>query len=235
VRRGRHSAYVGNVRLGLIGDVHAEDELLARTLDRFARERVDRVLCTGDIVDGHGDVDRACSLLTQANAVIVRGNHDRWIRSDEMRNLPLAHKMTQLSVDSIALLKGLPSTVTLDVPAFARHPPGKLLLCHGVGANDMARLNPDDRGYAISSNEDLLAILFNASVHVMVGGHTHRPFVRRFERASGKCPLWVVNPGTLAREHEPGFAILDLAAARVDFHRLEPTGAVTHVSCAVLT
>lgn len=223
------------MRLGLIGDVHAEDDLLGHTLDWFSRVRVDRVLCTGDIVDGHGDVDRACSLLTGANAVVVRGNHDRWIRSDEMRQLPHAHKMTQLSVESIALLKGLPSTVSLDLPAFARHPPGKLLLCHGVGGNDMARLNPDDRGYAISSNEDLLAILFNPGVHVMVGGHTHRPMLRRFERGSGKSPLWVVNPGTLAREDDPGFAILDLTAARVDFHRVERTGAIAHVSCAVLT
>jgi len=222
------------VRLGLIGDVHAEDDLLERALDRLFRERVDRVLCTGDIVDGHGSVDRACALLARANAVVVRGNHDRWIRSDEMRNLPRAHRMTELSVESITFLKSLPATVTMDLPAFTRHEPGKLLLCHGVGANDMVRLTPDDRGYAISSNDDLLAILFDPSMHVMVGGHTHRPMLRRFERGSGKCPLWVVNPGTLAREDEPGFAILDLATARVDFHRFEPTGAITHVSCAVL-
>lgn len=233
--RPRPSAYVGDVRLGLIGDVHAEDELLGRALDRLFQERVDRVLCTGDIVDGHGDVDRACALLTKASAIVVRGNHDRWIRADEMRNLPRAHNMTQLSVESITLLKSLPQTVTLDVPPFTRHPPGKLLLCHGVGTNDMARLTPEDRGYAISSNEDLLGILFNPAIHVMVGGHTHRPMLRRFGRSSDKCPLWIVNPGTLARDDEPGFAILDLAVGRVDFHRFEPSGAITHVSCGVLT
>ena len=68
----------------------------------------------------------------------------------------------------------------------------------------------------------------------MVGGHTHRPFVRRFERGSAKAPLFVVNPGTLAREDAPGYAVLDLARARVDFYGLSPDGATTHLSTAAL-
>lgn len=217
------------MRIGLIGDVHAEDENLRVTLDAFSREhRVDRVLCTGDLVDGLGDVDRTCTMLREANALVVRGNHDRWIRSDEMRTLPHAHRMTELAVDTIAMLKGLPPTASFDIPG------GKLLLCHGVGRNDMCRLGPDDRGYAISSNEDLLAILFDPSVKMMVGGHTHRPMLRRFERGGGKSPLFVVNPGTLAREHEPGFAVVHLAESRVDFHRIASDRSVHRVSSAVL-
>lgn len=229
------------MRLGLIGDVHAEDELLRLTIDALRAARVDRILCTGDIVDGIGDVDRACTLLREANALVVRGNHDRWIRNDEMRHLPHAHKMTDLSVETITLLKGLPSTSSLDVPAFGGHSTGKLVLCHGVGNNDMCRLGPDDGGYALSSNEDLLALLFDSNVRVMVGGHTHRPMVRTLQRGGGNSPLFVVNPGTLAREHEPGFAILDLVASRVDFHRIhldlaipDPVASVSHVSCAML-
>lgn len=221
------------MRLGLIGDVHAEDELLQITIDALTREHaVDRILCTGDLVDGLGDVDRAVALLVAANALIVRGNHDRWIRSDDMRSLPNAHRMTELQTETIALLKTLPATLTLDVP----HPvhkdkPGKLLLCHGVHANDMCRLNPDDFGYAISSNDDLLKVLFDPTITFMVGGHTHKPMVRRFERGSGKPPLIVVNAGTLAREDAPGFVVLDLGAAsgagRVDFYRVVAESAPT--------
>jgi predicted phosphodiesterase len=112
------------------------------------------------------------------------------------------------------MLKTLPRTVTLDVPG------GKLLLCHGVGENDMIRLGADDGGYAISSNEDLLKVLFDATVTVMVCGHTHAPMVRRFERGGGKLPLVVVNAGTLAREDAPGFALLDTATRRVEFHSI---------------
>jgi len=223
------------VRFGLIGDVHAEDDFLARTLDELAAAPVDKILCTGDVVDGLGSVDRACALLRERNVVTVRGNHDRWIRSDELRTLPHAHRMTELAAETILLLKELPETLSLDL-ASPTHGGGRLLLCHGVGKNDMCRLGPDDYGYAISSNEDLLALLFDPSIHIMVGGHTHRPMLRRFGRSSAKSPLWVVNPGTLARENEPGYAILDLVRASVDFYRFaSPNERAKHSTTAMLS
>jgi predicted phosphodiesterase len=200
------------MRLGLIGDVHAEDERLRVALETFAAERVDRVLCTGDLVDGHGDVDRVCAMLGRAGVLTVRGNHDRWIREDTMRTLPHAHRMTALAAESIELIKTLPPTLAIDLPE------GKLLLCHGVATNDMCRLSADDSGYAISSNEDLLKVLFDPTIAIMVCGHTHRPFLRRFERGAGKAPLLVVNAGTLAREDNPGFSIFDSGARRIDLY-----------------
>lgn len=214
------------LRLGLIGDVHSEDELLARTLDELAAAKVDTILCTGDLVDGRGSVDRVVTLLRERNVVVIRGNHDRWIRSDELRTLRHAHRMTDLHADTIAFLKGLEPTHAISLASG-----GKLLLCHGVGANDMCKLGPDDYGYAISSNEDLLALLFDPTVHVMVGGHTHKPMLRRFERGSGKSPLWVVNPGTLSRDDTPGYAILDLAEKRAEFFEL---GAKTRLTTTAM-
>ena len=216
------------MRLGLIGDVHAEDERLRVAINALTAARVDRVLCCGDIVDGHGDVDRTCKLLATNNIATVRGNHDRWIRDDDMRTLPNAHRMTALAPDSIELLKSLPLTLTVDVPG------GKLLLCHGVGENDMRKLGPDDSGYAISTNDDLLKVLFDATIRIMVCGHTHTPMVRRFERGSGKPALIVVNAGTLAREDGAGFVVVDLAKSRADFHRIADDLSVTVASRAVL-
>jgi predicted phosphodiesterase len=214
-------------RLGLIGDVHAEDERLGIAIAALSAAKVDRILCCGDLVDGHGNVDRTCSTLALHNVTTVRGNHDRWIRDDDMRTLPNAHRMTALTPLSIDLLKSLPRTVLIDVPG------GRLLLCHGIGENDMRRLGPEDSGYAISSNDDLLKVLFDASIAVMVGGHTHKPMVRRFERGGGKPALIVVNPGTLAREDGSGFAMLDLTARRVDFHRITDSLSVELASRAV--
>jgi predicted phosphodiesterase len=216
-----------SVRLGLIGDVHAEDALVVQTLEAFRHEQIDHVLCTGDIVDGPGDIERTRELLEKANALVVRGNHDRWIRDDDVRNLPHAHRMTDLSGDTTAFLQRLPPTLTLDI--VFRGESGRLLLCHGVGKNDMNRLGPDDYGYAIATNDDLAQVLSDASIRFMVAGHTHRPMLRRFERRSGRHPLFVINAGTLARENEPGFVILDLAREQADFYRVSLEGSA-HVS-----
>lgn len=216
------------MRFGLIGDVHAEDERLHVAIATMRTARVDRILCVGDVADGRGDLDRACALLREAGVLVVRGNHDRWLREDTMRNLPHAHRMTSLAPASIELLKSLPPTARLDVPG------GRLLLCHGVGESDMQELKPHDTGYAISSNDALLKVLFDSTLTLMVGGHTHIPMVRKFERGAGKPPLVVVNPGTLARDEHPGFAVLDAAAMRVDFYRIGETLGVEPVSRGVL-
>lgn len=215
------------MRFGLIGDVHAENETLALVLEAFRRERVQQVLCTGNLVDGEGDVDRTCALLVAAGAIVVRGNHDRWIRSDERRDVPHAHRMTELAVPTVGYLKDLPKTVTLPIPG------GTLLLCHGVGPNDMRRLEPETNGQALSSNDELLAVLFDPTMRIMVGGHTRRPMLRHFQRGAGKAPLVAINPGTLARREQPGFVVLDVGTSQVDFHRIVD-GRTERTTCGML-
>jgi predicted phosphodiesterase len=216
------------MRFGLIGDVHAEDERLRVTLDAMRTKRVDRILCAGDVADGQGDLEKTCALLRDPSITVVRGNHDRWLREDAVRDLPHAHRMTSISTNAIAFLKSLPASVTLDIPE------GKLLLCHGVGDNDMQELKPHDSGYALASNDALLKVLFDPAIAIMACGHTHVPMVRKFERGAGKKPLVVVNAGTLARDDHPGFAVLDTAGMRVDFFRIGDALGIEPVSRGVI-
>lgn len=200
------------MRLGLIGDVHAEDQKLRVVLDVLRAEAVDLVLCVGDLVDGPGDPNRAIALLGESGAHCVRGNHDRWLLEEKMRDLPMAHRARELTPESIAFLKGLPITLTWEAPI------GKLVLCHGVGEDDMQELKPGDKAHAISSKQELLRLLFDAQIAWMIGGHTHRAMVRPFPRGGGKPPLVTVNPGTLLTGHDPCFAVMDIGRGRVDFY-----------------
>ena len=202
-------------RLGLLGDIHAEDERLEAAMSLFARERADAVLSVGDIVDGPGDVDRCCDLLQEHLALVVRGNHDRWILENALRNLPAAHALDDVTERTRAFLTSLPATRAVDTSA------GRLLLCHGVGDDDMQRLRPDDDGYALSANYALEELVASGAWSFVVGGHTHVPMVRRFGE------LVFVNPGTLSRRDLPECAILDLPGARVLFYDLDDPSAPT--------
>lgn len=217
------------MRLGLIGDVHAEDDLLCTAIDALGGQKVDRILCTGDVVDGAGNVDRACALLEAHKVTTVRGERDRYIRDDMKRDLPNAHRMTSLAPRSISFVKSLQSMTYLDVPG------GRLLLCHGIGETDTASLGAEDEGRKLARNDALLKVLFDASVTVMIHGHSHAPMVRRLERGAGKPALLVVNAGTLHRDEGPGFAVFDAANARVEFYRIDPASqGVSQVSRTVL-
>jgi len=190
-------------RIGLIGDVHAEDEILASALALFAELGVDGILSVGDIADGYGDINRACDLLQQHSVIGVRGNHDRWLLTDEMRQLSNAHRVHELSDSSRAFLQQLPTTLSLETTR------GRALLCHGVDDDDMIRLRPDHEGYAIESNMPLQRLLRQGTYRLMFNGHTHRMMVRDFDG------LTVINAGTLHRDYDVGVVVVDIAQWQV--------------------
>ncbi len=198
-------------RFAAIGDVHGEDAFLAAALDHLASERLDAILCVGDIVDGRGDVERCCELLRARNALVVRGNHERWVLADTMRQLRHATLRDDLPPRIVEWLSALPATRTLKTIA------GDLLLCHAVGEDDMIRLREDDEGYALTENRALQAVLASG-VELMVCGHTHQPMVRTL---SG---LTVINAGTLHRDDAPGFVVVDLDAKHAKFFTIDDAG-----------
>ena len=195
------------MRLAVLGDIHAEHLRLEVALRFFANEGVDQILFVGDVVDGAGDPTACFAMLDDAKALGVLGNHERWIAAGTMRTLPGAHALGQLDARALGLMRALPKTRSFETPQ------GRLLLCHGVGEDDMQRLRPDDDDYALRCNDPLQALLREGAHAFMVGGHTHERMVRSFEE------LVVINAGTLAREHpEAGVVIIDLGAGEATFH-----------------
>jgi predicted phosphodiesterase len=189
----------------LIGDVHTEHERLARVLEHAAASG-QRSLCVGDVVDGPGDPLRCIELLEQHGVDTVRGNHERWVaegRPMEAFDYPRA---------ALAWLAALPVERSYDTPM------GRLLLGHGLGADDMAQLRPGDTGYALESNLALHRLLAERRCEIFVGGHTHRRMVRRFDH------LLVLNPGTLFRDHDPACMEVDLEARTARVHAVSPDG-----------
>jgi predicted phosphodiesterase len=201
-------------RAALIGDVHAETVRLRAALAHVA-DTVDAVLCVGDIVDGPGDVNETCDILRAAEVLAVRGNHDRWLLSGEMRELPDAHPVAQLSSASRAFLSALPATRELATAA------GQLLLCHGLGEDDMMGLHPDDDDFLVKVNVPLQRLLENHRFDIVVNGHTHRRMVRTVGT------LTIINAGTLHRRYAPGFLVADFAARSVLAFDVDGEGQVT--------
>jgi len=183
--------------IAVIGDIHAEHELLERALLTLSRLGVHRVLCVGDIVDGPGSVDRCCELLRNYEVLTVRGNHDRWMLDDTLRDLQHATRRGKLSHESIDYIESLP--VFCSVNGLL---PGAVL-CHGLGPNDMASVKPDDFGYALEVKSELNDLLADPAVTLCFNGHTHQRMVRNFRG------LTIVNAGTLRRSQEPGIVVVE--------------------------
>lgn len=182
-------------RLGILGDVHCEDVALSAARVLFAEHGVSRVLAVGDVVDGPGDPHRTLDLLADVDA--VAGNHDRWYRQGTLRTLSDALPVGTLSATHQRWLSALPSSRAYETAQ------GKLLLCHGLGDDDMASLRPDDMGYALESNTALQRLL-GQRYRIVVSGHSHRRLIRKIADTT------FINAGTLLRGFEPCVLVFDL-------------------------
>lgn len=210
-------------RVGVLGDVHAEHETLAAFVGLFAAQACGTSLCVGDIADGRGDLDATVRLLRDAGVICVLGNHDRWALADQFRDLDGAGP---LSPSARAFLDPLPATRRFESPL------GGVMLCHGIGDDDMAELRPDTEGYALEVLDPLHALAARSDVDLMIGGHTHQAMVRAF------AGLTVINAGTLRQRATrlPGCLIVDFSDRAVErwvldgsprldqIWRLEPAG-----------
>jgi predicted phosphodiesterase len=184
-------------RVGLIGDLHAEDETLAFALTELKKLGAETLLQVGDIADGPGDLSRSVALLLEHQVLAVRGNHDRWLLSNQLRELPYAGQLTDTAPAVVDFLNALPVTREF------RSPRGHVLLCHGLGKNDMVGVKPDHEGYDISSNTELQQLISERRYRFVLNGHTHRPMLRAFG------PLSIINAGTLLRDYERTFTFVD--------------------------
>lgn len=209
-------------RVGIIGDPHGEAELLRVALEFLRAQNPDALLCTGDVIDGGTNVNACVELLQAENVQTVRGNHDRWLfqmPEPERLQLPGAAPRESVTSQTRDFLLALPPTREFTTVA------GPLLLCHGLGDNDMAKLTPDDYGYAIEANAELQTLL-RAPYRFAVGGHTHTRMVRRFANLNTGGDFTFINAGTLLSTHEfkvPCCAFADLNAQTVTFYNLLPT------------
>ncbi len=193
-------------RLGAIGDIHAEDELLHKTLQFLNNQGLDVIVSVGDIADGSGNVNACCDRLKEEKVITVAGNHDIWLLCNQIRGIPGATQLSELSKSSRFFLELLPKTRQLETVA------GLLLLCHGINENDMAHLTPYDYGDALEQESELQQLIHENRYRFIINGHTHFKMVRQFGQ------LRVINAGTLKRAHGSGFAVVDFEKGYVQFY-----------------
>lgn len=218
------------VRLGLIADIHGNHAALEAALDELAADRVDRLLCLGDVAVLGPEPAAVVARLRELGCPLVLGNTDAWLsdppawdrrRADEAREAELtAWCAAQLSAADLAYLRAAPLTLAFDLAAGAR-----LLAFHG---------SPRSHEEVISATTpatELAEMVGDTDATLLVGGHTHIPLLRRYRAAyllnPGSLGLPGVGPGTpdLPRNtgvHWGEYAVLEAGEGRlrIDFRRM---------------
>jgi predicted phosphodiesterase len=210
------------VRIGVVSDIHANLVALETVLAEMGP--VDALWVCGDTVGYGPDPSDVLALLVGRKATIVAGNHDRAVARGEDLDLfnppaAAAAKMHQqwLSAAERDLLASLPRTLeTSDVT-----------LCHGSLRDPLWEY--------VTNPKSAAASLALAKTSHCCAGHTHVPSLFRASPERGQparvgydtpyplAPRAFLNPGSVGqpRDGDPraAYAVLDLAAGTVTFHR----------------
>jgi predicted phosphodiesterase len=221
------------MKLALISDVHANAPALSAVLEAIAAQKVDRIVCLGDVAGYHTQLAACVRLLQQVGALCVAGNHDRAVigamtipgfTPDAQR--AIAWTQARLEGASRDFLADLPLKRAIDDALVAVH--GAL---HPEVGCEWVRLDNDDkRGLSF----DALAA-HPSGAQVCGFGHTHRPGV--WERCAGEIrfvgcdtvtlradALYLVNPGSVGESRDDdlraSFALFDAQARSIAFHRV---------------
>ena len=170
-------------RIGLISDVHCSPEPLAEALELFSREKVDDIICCGDIAGYYDSLEPTIELLARSNCKTIVGNHDQ----------SYLEKSAQDGESRIrAYLQNLPQTLNLEIegkriyvvhanPPSEQHGGIKLLDQQGELRQDRI-------------NEWTMA-LTGFGHDVLIVGHTHQVYAVQLG------DVFVINPGSSAFNH----------------------------------
>jgi predicted phosphodiesterase len=214
------------VRIGLLSDVHANLPALQVALAALRHAEIDQLLVAGDLV-GYGAQPNECvTMLAEAGAKCVAGNHDLFVldRLPPTRFPTLARSSAEitrslLSADVRSFLASLP--LTLHV--------GSLLITHGSPASPEEYVERETRAFELLSQLGKLA----PGTETLVLGHTHRQWcvsagagtLPAHDRVRPPVKPFLINPGSVGqsrmRERRPKvrFAIYDVTSCYIDFYQ----------------
>ncbi|AKR43491.1 metallophosphoesterase [Methylophilus sp. TWE2] len=202
------------MKLGLMGDIHANDHALEVVLAAAKSNAVSHLLITGDLVGYYYHPAKVLALLKDwENKYIVLGNHEVMLKQARA-DLSYLQRITQRYGHGLQLALEALTFQQLDELCNLPHPQPinisgrNILLCHG---------SPWDNDIYIYPDTDLQ--IFDGfkveDFDLIVLGHTHYPMSKMIGNTL------VVNPGSVGqpRNRQPGaqWAIYDTDTNTVEF------------------
>ena len=111
------------MRLAILADIHSNIIALERVLQALHREKVDQIICLGDVVNIGPRPREVLDRLRQLNCLTIMGNHDEWMlkpdyhsRKDTIDEIVDIYHWTaeQLTRDDLAYLNTFKATAFLE-------------------------------------------------------------------------------------------------------------------------
>lgn len=162
------------MKIAVISDIHGNIDALSTLLEDAYKEKVDTIICLGDLV-GYGPYpNQVISTIRSKNILCIKGNYDSsvvdndysYIRETNLNSFSLPWTVNELTEDNRIFLQNLPSTITSNIE-------GKnLLFVHG----SPNKINE----YLLKDGDNTLDTMNSINEDVLCCAHTHLPDIKEF-------------------------------------------------------
>jgi putative phosphoesterase len=179
-----------NGKIGLIADIHGNLVALDAVLAALAAERIDQIVCLGDVAVLGPEPDGVIARLREIDCPCVVGNTDAWLLADPAGGGPastssVGAELTRWCADRVAgadraYLRTFQPKIGISLDNGLR-----LLCCHG------SPRSYDEVIMATTPTAELEEMLAGHHASIVAGGHTHVQLLRRLGQG------WVINPGSV--------------------------------------
>lgn len=162
------------MKIAVISDIHANIYALINLLEDIDEEKVDTIICLGDLVGYGPHPNEVISMIRRRHILCIKGNYDisvvdneySYIRETRINTFSLPWTVNELRAENKNFLKNLPSTLTLNIE-------GKnLLFVHG----SPNRINE----YLLKDGDNTLEVMNSIDEDVLICAHTHIPAIKEF-------------------------------------------------------
>ncbi len=213
------------MKIGLIADIHGNLQAMNAVLEALYRERVDLILCAGDLICYGAQCNHVIDLMRACNIPSVTGNYDAAVAwnlpsASSKPSTPANEVLKQAALDWTKkhihskhrdYLRTLPWTMQLRLDGL------RITVLHA----GIAQL---DEWYTPDDPEGLSTLAAQLSGDIVLLGHTHRAFdYTVVDPFGGKTRF--INPGavgrSLDRDTRAAYAIFDTADQSVRLRRID--------------
>lgn len=199
------------MRIGIISDVHSNLPALEAVTAFLRRQDVEKIIHAGDIVGYNAFPNEALRVFWERNILSILGNHDCGAIGRE--NISAFNPAAKVAMQWTAASLGEQERKYLGCLARRikeRIGGRRVCVIHG---------HPDDDIRYTYAGEAAEPLLERTVSEILILGHTHEPFIRRFE--SGV----IINPGSVGQPRDGDWrascAVMDTYTLRAQVHRLE--------------
>jgi predicted phosphodiesterase len=181
------------MRIAIISDIHGNDYAFGAAEADIQKQKVDRIVCLGDAVQGGSQPAAVVQRLRRLDCPVVMGNADAWLLSgvaNDNESIPAERlkqldavrdwSLSKLTDDDREFIADFQATVNVKLDDEI-----ELLCFHGSPTSF------DDIILPAAPEEDFQKFLGSYASRVLTGGHTHAQQVRRL----GK--YFFFNPGSV--------------------------------------